>query len=120
VLTACSFSTSLCACTIVLNQPQAAILAGVAVGLDEGIVAPVIHDADEKSIIGLACAVDDLVQRGRTNRLTLQVLQGGTFTVNNVGVFGVVTSTPVINPAAGLTATRPRAGSAPSTTSGTR
>ncbi|HKO24194.1 MAG TPA: dihydrolipoamide acetyltransferase family protein [Chloroflexota bacterium] len=70
---------------------------GVAVGLEDGIVVPVIHDADEKSIVGLARAVDDLVQRARTNRLTLQDMQGGTFTVNNVGVFGVVTSTPVIN-----------------------
>ena len=70
---------------------------GVAVGLEDGIVVPVIHDADEKSIVGLARAIDDLVQRARTNRLTLQDMQGGTFTVNNVGVFGVVTSTPVIN-----------------------
>jgi pyruvate/2-oxoglutarate dehydrogenase complex dihydrolipoamide acyltransferase (E2) component len=70
---------------------------GVAVGLEDGLVVPVIHDADEKSIVGLARAVDDLVQRARTNRLTLQDMQGGTFTVNNVGVFGVVTSTPVIN-----------------------
>jgi pyruvate/2-oxoglutarate dehydrogenase complex dihydrolipoamide acyltransferase (E2) component len=70
---------------------------GVAVGLEDGIVVPVIHDADEKSIVGLARAIDDLVQRARTNRLALQDMQGGTFTVNNVGVFGVVTSTPVIN-----------------------
>src|SRR5438270_4871092 len=70
---------------------------GVAVGLEDGIVVPVIHDADEKSIVGLARAIDDLVQRARTNQLTLQDMQGGTFTVNNVGVFGVVTSTPVIN-----------------------
>jgi 2-oxoisovalerate dehydrogenase E2 component (dihydrolipoyl transacylase) len=70
---------------------------GVAVGLEEGIVVPVIHDADEKSIVGLARAVDDLVQRARANRLTLPDVQGGTFTVNNVGVFGVVSSTPVIN-----------------------
>jgi 2-oxoisovalerate dehydrogenase E2 component (dihydrolipoyl transacylase) len=70
---------------------------GVAVGLEDGIVVPVIHDADEKSIVGLARAIDDLVQRARTNRLTLQDTQGGTFTVNNVGVFGVVTSTPVIS-----------------------
>jgi pyruvate/2-oxoglutarate dehydrogenase complex dihydrolipoamide acyltransferase (E2) component len=70
---------------------------GVAVGLEDGIVVPVVHDADERSIVGLARAIDDLVQRARTNRLTLQDMQGGTFTVNNVGVFGVVTSTPVIN-----------------------
>jgi pyruvate/2-oxoglutarate dehydrogenase complex dihydrolipoamide acyltransferase (E2) component len=70
---------------------------GVAVGLEDGIVVPVIHDADEKSLVGLARTIDDLVQRARTNRLTLQDMQGGTFTVNNVGVFGVVASTPVIN-----------------------
>ncbi len=70
---------------------------GVAVGLDDGLVVPVIPDADEKSIIGLARAVADLAERARTNKLTLQDMQGGTFTVNNVGVFGAVVSTPVIN-----------------------
>jgi pyruvate/2-oxoglutarate dehydrogenase complex dihydrolipoamide acyltransferase (E2) component len=70
---------------------------GIAVGLEDGLVVPVIHDADEKSIVGLARAVSDLAQRARANRLTLQDMQGGTFTVNNVGVFGAVVSTPVIN-----------------------
>ena len=70
---------------------------GIAVGLEDGLVVPVIHDADEKSIVGLARAVGDLAQRARANRLTLQDMQGGTFTVNNVGVFGAIVSTPVIN-----------------------
>lgn len=70
---------------------------GVAVGLEDGLVVPVIHDADEKSVVGLARAVTDLAERARANRLTLADMQGGTFTVNNVGVFGAVMSTPVIN-----------------------
>ena len=70
---------------------------GVAVALEDGLVVPVIHDADEKSVVGLARAVADLAGRARANKLALADMQGGTFTVNNVGVFGAVMSTPVIN-----------------------
>lgn len=70
---------------------------GIAVGLDDGLLVPVIHDADGRSLLGLSRAVVDLATRARAGRLTVQELQGGTFTVNNTGVFGSILSTPVIN-----------------------
>ncbi|MBI2911482.1 MAG: 2-oxo acid dehydrogenase subunit E2, partial [Chloroflexi bacterium] len=70
---------------------------GVAVGLDDGLIVPVIHDADGKSIAGLARALDDLVSRARAGRLTLEDVQGGTFTINNTGAFGSLVSMPIIH-----------------------
>lgn len=70
---------------------------GVAVAVQDGLVVPVIHDADQKSIAGLAHAVRDLATRARTGRLTLADIQGGTFTVNNTGTFGSILSAPIIN-----------------------
>lgn len=70
---------------------------GVAVAVQDGLVVPVIHDADQKSIAGLAHAVRDLATRARTGRLTLADIQEGTFTVNNTGTFGSILSAPIIN-----------------------
>lgn len=70
---------------------------GMAVAVDDGLVVPVIHNADEKSIAGLAKAVNDLTIRARAGKLTLNDVQGGTFTVNNVGTFGSIVSVPIIN-----------------------
>jgi pyruvate/2-oxoglutarate dehydrogenase complex dihydrolipoamide acyltransferase (E2) component len=70
---------------------------GVAVALDDGLLVPVIHNADERNMVGLARAVADLATRARAGRLTLNDLQGGTFTLNNTGVFGAIVTTPVIN-----------------------
>jgi len=70
---------------------------GIAVGLDDGLLVPVIHNADERNTLGLARAVVDLTARARAGRLTLQDMQGGTFTLNNTGVFGAIVTTPVIN-----------------------
>lgn len=70
---------------------------GMAVGLDEGLVVPVIHDADRLSIAGLAHAVADLAERARAGKLRVDDVQGGTITVNNTGVFGSVASYPIIN-----------------------
>ncbi len=70
---------------------------GIAVGLDDGLIVPVIHDADERNTVGLARAVVDLGARARAGRLTRQDIEGGTFTANNTGVFGAVMTTPVIN-----------------------
>jgi 2-oxoisovalerate dehydrogenase E2 component (dihydrolipoyl transacylase) len=70
---------------------------GVAVSVDDGLVVPVIHHADEKSIAGLAKALDDLAGRARAGKLTLEDVQGGTFTVNNPGTFGNVLSYAIIN-----------------------
>jgi 2-oxoisovalerate dehydrogenase E2 component (dihydrolipoyl transacylase) len=76
---------------------------GIAVAVPNGLVVPVIRDADQKSIAGLAHAVRDLAVRGRGGRLTLDDLQGGTFTVNNTGALGSIASGPIINqPQAGI------------------
>lgn len=70
---------------------------GIAVGLDDGLVVPVVHDADRLSLTGLAHVVADLVQRARAGKLGLDDVQGGTITVNNTGAFGSVASYPIIN-----------------------
>jgi 2-oxoisovalerate dehydrogenase E2 component (dihydrolipoyl transacylase) len=70
---------------------------GVAVALDEGLVVPVIPNADQKSMAGLAHALADVVGRARAGKLTLADVEGGTFTVNNTGAFGSVASQPIIN-----------------------
>jgi 2-oxoisovalerate dehydrogenase E2 component (dihydrolipoyl transacylase) len=74
-----------------------AINIGIAVGMDDGLLVPVIHRADERSLVGIARAVADLAARARARKLTVDELQGGTFTVNNTGAFGSIVSTPVIN-----------------------
>jgi 2-oxoisovalerate dehydrogenase E2 component (dihydrolipoyl transacylase) len=73
-----------------------AINIGVAVGLEDGLIVPVIRNADEKNIAGLARAIRDLTTKARENRLTVDDVQGGTFTVNNPGTFGTILSTPII------------------------
>ena len=71
---------------------------GVAVDLEEGaLIVPVIHDADELNIVGLARRMDDVVRRARAGQLGTGDISGGTFTVNNPGALGSVASTPVIN-----------------------
>jgi pyruvate dehydrogenase E2 component (dihydrolipoamide acetyltransferase) len=70
---------------------------GVAVALDWGLIVPVIHNADERNILGLARAVNDLAERARSKRLKVEEVQGGTFTITNPGVFGSLFGTPIIN-----------------------
>ncbi|MBI4321992.1 MAG: 2-oxo acid dehydrogenase subunit E2 [Chloroflexi bacterium] len=70
---------------------------GMAVAVDAGLIVPVVHNADEKSIAGLARAVNDLADKARAGKLTLPEVQGGTFTVNNTGAFGSIVSVPIIN-----------------------
>jgi 2-oxoisovalerate dehydrogenase E2 component (dihydrolipoyl transacylase) len=70
---------------------------GIAVAVDDGLVVPVVHDADTLSISGLNKAVQDLAGRARAGRLMLEDIQGGTFTVNNTGWFGSVASQPIVN-----------------------
>lgn len=70
---------------------------GVAIDVPDGLVVPVIQKADEKSLVGLTRALNDLVNRARSKKLTLPDVQGGTFTVNNPGAFGSVLSQPIIN-----------------------
>ena len=70
---------------------------GLAVAAPDGLVVPVIHDADGLSIAGLAHKVDDLTSRARGGQLRLEDVQGGTFTLNNTGVLGSVASQPLVN-----------------------
>jgi pyruvate dehydrogenase E2 component (dihydrolipoyllysine-residue acetyltransferase) len=70
---------------------------GIAVALDWGLIVPVIRNADEKNVLGLARAVNDLAERARTKRLKIEEVQGGTFTITNPGVFGSLFGTPIIN-----------------------
>ena len=70
---------------------------GMAVALDWGLIVPVIRNADEKNVLGLARAVGDLAERARTKRLKVEEVQGGTFTITNPGVFGSLFGTPIIN-----------------------
>jgi pyruvate dehydrogenase E2 component (dihydrolipoamide acetyltransferase) len=74
-----------------------AVHLGIAVALEDGLIVPVIRNADEKGILGLARAVQDLAERARSKRLTPEEVQGGTFTVTNYGSFGAVIATPIIN-----------------------
>ncbi|MDP6454185.1 MAG: dihydrolipoamide acetyltransferase family protein [SAR202 cluster bacterium] len=70
---------------------------GVAMATSEGLMVPVIHDADTLSIAGLAKRVRDLTERARQGKLRLEDVQGGTFTANNTGVLGSVESKPLVN-----------------------
>ena len=70
---------------------------GVAVDLEDALIVPVIPDADELNILGLARKIDDLVRRARSKQLEPDELAGGTFTVNNPGALGSVVSVPIIN-----------------------
>jgi pyruvate dehydrogenase E2 component (dihydrolipoamide acetyltransferase) len=70
---------------------------GVAVALDRGLIVPVIHNADEKNLLGLARAAADLAERARSKKLRVDEVQGGTFTITNPGVFGSLFGTPIIS-----------------------
>ncbi len=70
---------------------------GVAVGVEEGLVVPVVRDADRKSFAQLEQMIGDLAQKARDGTLSLAELQGGTFTITNGGVYGSLMSTPILN-----------------------
>jgi len=70
---------------------------GVAVALDWGLIVPVIKNAEEKNLAGLAKATADLAERARAKKLLPDEVQGGTFTITNPGVFGSMFGTPIIN-----------------------
>jgi pyruvate dehydrogenase E2 component (dihydrolipoamide acetyltransferase) len=70
---------------------------GIAVALDWGLIVPVIRQADELSLLGLARAINDLGERARGKKLSPDEVQKGTFTITNPGVFGSVIGTPIIN-----------------------
>ncbi|WP_324718249.1 dihydrolipoamide acetyltransferase family protein [Carboxydochorda subterranea] len=71
---------------------------GVAVGLEEALLVPVLREADRLSLTGIARALHDLVRRAREGRLSADETSGGTFTVNNTGALGSILSAPIINP----------------------
>ncbi len=70
---------------------------GVAVALENGLIVPVVHQADEKNIVGLQRAIVDLAARARSKQLKPAEVQGGTFSITNFGSFGSLFATPVIN-----------------------
>jgi 2-oxoglutarate dehydrogenase E2 component (dihydrolipoamide succinyltransferase) len=70
---------------------------GIAVALENGLIVPVIKRADEKNFLGVARAVQDLADRARTKRLSVEDVQGGTFTITNPGSFGGLFGLPIIN-----------------------
>ena len=70
---------------------------GVAVSTERGLIVPVVRDADRLSLAGIEAAINDFGTRARDNRLKLEELQGGTFTISNGGVFGSLMSTPILN-----------------------
>jgi len=70
---------------------------GIAVALENGLIVPVIRNADEKNVVGLQRSVADLASRARSRKLNPDEVQGGTFSVTNFGSFGSVFATPVIN-----------------------
>ncbi len=70
---------------------------GIAVGVDEGLVVPVLREADRKSFAEIEREIADLAKRARANTLGLADLQGGTFTITNGGVYGSLLSTPILN-----------------------
>ncbi len=70
---------------------------GIAVGAEEGLVVPVLRNADRKSFAEIEREIADLAKRARENTLTLAELQGGTFTITNGGIFGSLLSTPILN-----------------------
>lgn len=70
---------------------------GIAVAVEDGLLVPVVHDADLLSVNGLNHAISDLASRARASRLRLEDIQGGTFTVDNTGWFGSIVSGPIVN-----------------------
>jgi pyruvate dehydrogenase E2 component (dihydrolipoamide acetyltransferase) len=71
---------------------------GVATAVPEGLIVPVVHQADSQSIRQIAAALEDLTSRAKENRLTLKDVQHGTFTISNLGMYGVRQFRAIINP----------------------
>ena len=71
---------------------------GIAVGAEEGLVVPVLRNADQLSFAEIEQTIKDFIQKSNDGTLSLDDLQGGTFTITNGGVFGSLMSTPILNP----------------------
>ncbi|MGH7960842.1 MAG: dihydrolipoamide acetyltransferase family protein, partial [Candidatus Binatia bacterium] len=70
---------------------------GLAVALDEGLIVPVVRNADKKSLKEIAQEARSLAEKARAGKLTLEEVSGGTFTVSNLGMYGVDGFTPILN-----------------------
>jgi 2-oxoglutarate dehydrogenase E2 component (dihydrolipoamide succinyltransferase) len=71
---------------------------GVAVGTEQGLVVPIIRNAETMSLAGIEKAIGDYARKARDGKLSLADLSGGTFTISNGGVYGSLLSTPILNP----------------------
>jgi 2-oxoglutarate dehydrogenase E2 component (dihydrolipoamide succinyltransferase) len=71
---------------------------GVAVGTEQGLVVPVVRDADRMGFADIEKTINDFGKRAREGKLTIEELTGGTFTISNGGVYGSLLSTPILNP----------------------
>jgi len=71
---------------------------GIAIDTDDGLIVPVVRDADRLSLSGLATTLAELIDKARRRKLTMEELSDGTITVNNTGAIGSVISVPIINP----------------------
>lgn len=71
---------------------------GVAVSTDRGLVVPVLRDADQMTLAEIEKAIAEFGEKARTNKLSMEEMMGGTFTVSNGGIFGSLLSTPILNP----------------------
>ena len=70
----------------------------IAVGTDRGLVVPVLRETDEMSFADIEKSIGDLGQKARDGKITIEDLQGGTFTITNGGIYGSMLSTPILNP----------------------
>ena len=70
----------------------------IAVGTDRGLVVPVVRNSDELSFADIEKKINDLSQKAREGKITIEDLQGGTFTITNGGIYGSMLSTPILNP----------------------
>ena len=70
---------------------------GIAVALENGLIVPVIRNADEKNLLGLTRAINDVANRARSKKLNPEEVQAGTFTITNPGIFGALYGLPLIN-----------------------
>jgi pyruvate dehydrogenase E2 component (dihydrolipoamide acetyltransferase) len=70
---------------------------GLAVSLDDGLIVPVLHDASNKSLRDLATLTKQAGEKARAGKLTLEDISGGTFTITNLGTYGVDAFTPILN-----------------------
>lgn len=71
---------------------------GIAVSTERGLVVPVVRDADQMSLAEIELAINDAATKARQGKLSMEEMQGGTFTITNGGVFGSLLATPIINP----------------------